>query len=92
MMLCNKTVATFKGLEREEHSDYPQEAIREALLNDIVHHDYSFSGSIIINVNDNEMEFISIGGLLSGSSPDDIRSGISQPRNKNRRKCFIVCA
>ncbi len=54
MMLCNKTGATFKGLEREEHSDYPQEAIREALLNDIVHRDYSFSGSIIINVNDNE--------------------------------------
>ena len=80
LMLCNKTIATFKGLERVERSDYPQEAIREALLNAIVHRDYSFSGSIIINVNDSEMEFISIGGLVPGLSPDDIRSGISQPR------------
>lgn len=88
LMLCNKTVATFKGLERVERFDYPQEAIREALLNAIVHRDYSFSGSIIINVNDNEMEFISIGGLLPGLSLDDIRSGISQPRNKKLAEVF----
>ena len=88
LTLCNKTVATFKGLERIEKIDYPEEALREALLNAIVHRDYSFSGSIIINVNDKEMEFISIGGLLPGLSPDDIRSGISQPRNKNLADIF----
>ena len=88
LQLCNKTVATFKGLERIENQDYPEEAIREALLNAIVHRDYSFSGSIIINVNDNEMEFVSIGGLLPGLSPSDIRSGISQPRNKNLAEIF----
>lgn len=88
LALCNKTVATFKGLERIEKVDYPEEALREALLNALVHRDYSFSGSIIINVNDKEMEFISIGGLLPGLSPDDIRSGISQPRNKNLAVIF----
>lgn len=88
LKLCNKTAATFKGLERVEKADYPEEALREALLNAIVHRDYSFSGSIIINVNDKEMEFISIGGLLPGLSPDDIRSGISQPRNKNLAEVF----
>lgn len=88
LALCNKTVATFKGLERIEKIDYPEEALREALLNALVHRDYSFSGSIIINVNDKEMEFISIGGLLPGLSPDDIRSGISQPRNKNLADIF----
>ena len=88
LALCNKTVATFKGLERIERVDYPEEALREALLNALVHRDYSFSGSIIINVNDKEMEFISIGGLLPGLSPDDIRSGISQPRNKNLADIF----
>lgn len=88
LMLCNKTTATFKGLERIEKADYPEEALREALLNALVHRDYSFSGSIIINVNDKEMEFISIGGLLPGLSPDDIRSGISQPRNKNLASIF----
>lgn len=88
LILCNKTVSTFKGLERIEKQDYPEEALREALLNALVHRDYGFSGSIIINVNDKEMEFISIGGLLPGLSPDDIRAGISQPRNKNLAEVF----
>ena len=88
LMLCNRTKATFKGLERIEKQDYPEEAIREALLNALVHRDYSFSGSIIINVNDKRMEFISIGGLLPGLSTDDICIGISQPRNKNLAEMF----
>lgn len=88
LILCNKKVATFKGLERIEKADYPEEALREALLNALVHRNYSFSGSVIININDKEIEFISIGGLLPGLSPDDIRSGISQPRNKNLADIF----
>lgn len=88
LMLCNRTKATFKGLERVEKQDYPEEALREALLNALVHRDYSFSGSIIINVNDQRMEFISLGGLLPGLSTDDIRLGISQPRNKNLAAMF----
>ena len=88
LSLCNKTAATFRGLTRIEKSDYPEEALREALLNALVHRDYSFSGSVIINVNDKEMEFVSIGGLLPGLSPEDIRSGISQPRNKKLADIF----
>lgn len=88
LALCNKTVSTIKGVIRTDKPDYPEEAIREALLNAIVHRDYSYSGSIIINVTDNKMEFISLGGLLPGLSPDDIRSGISQPRNKNLAEVF----
>lgn len=88
LRLCNKNNAIFNGLERIEQPDYPEEAVREALLNAVVHRDYSFSGSIIINVNSSETEFISIGGLLPGLSPEDIRSGISQPRNKNLAEIF----
>lgn len=88
LTLCNRTTATFKGLERIEKSDYPEEAIREALLNTLVHRDYGYSGSIIINVNDKCMEFISIGGLLPSLSADDIRSGISQPRNRKLAEIF----
>lgn len=88
LALCNRTASTFKGLERIDKSDYPEEAIREALLNALVHRDYSYSGSIIINVNDVCMEFISIGGLLPGLSAEDIRSGISQPRNRKLAEIF----
>ena len=34
------------------------------------------------------MEFISIGGLLPGLSAEDIRSGISQPRNRKLAEIF----
>ena len=88
LALYNKTSSVIKGVVRTDKQDYPEEAIREALLNAIVHRDYSFSGSIIINVTDHKMEFISLGGLLPSLSPDDIRSGISQPRNKNLAEVF----
>ena len=88
LALCNKTVSTIKGLIRTDKQDYPEEAIREALLNALVHRDYGFSGSIIINVNDSKMEFISLGGLLPGLSTEDIRIGVSQPRNKKLAEVF----
>ena len=88
LALCNKTVSTIKGVIRTDKQDYPEEAIREALLNALVHRDYSYSGSIIINVTDKKMEFISLGGLLPGLTTDDIRLGISQPRNKKLAEVF----
>lgn len=88
IMLNNRIASDFRGLERIEKPDYPEDALREALLNSAVHRDYGFSGSIIININDQQMEFISIGGLLPGLTTEDIRSGISQPRNKNLAEVF----
>lgn len=88
LALCNKTSSVIKGMVRTDKRDYPEEAVREALLNAIVHRDYSFSGSIIINVTDRKTEFISIGGLIPGLSPEDIRVGISQPRNRNLAEVF----
>ena len=88
LALCNKTVSTIKGVVRTDKQDYPVEAIREALLNALVHRDYGFSGSIIINVNDSKIEFISLGGLLPGLSTEDIRIGVSQPRNKKLAEVF----
>ena len=88
LALCNRTASTIKGVVRTDKKDYPEEAIREALLNAIVHRDYSFSGSIIINVNYSKMEFISLGGLLPGLSTEDIRIGVSQPRNKKLAEVF----
>lgn len=82
LALCNRTASTIRGVIRTDKRDYPEEAIREALLNAFVHRDYGFSGSNIINVSDTKMEFISLGGLPPGLSTEDVRLGISQPRNK----------
>jgi ATP-dependent DNA helicase RecG len=46
----NGTKATFHNLLRTDERDYPEDAVREALLNAIVHRDYSFSGSTFINL------------------------------------------
>ena len=88
LQLCNKNHSVIDGLVRRDYWDYPTDAVREALLNALIHRDYGFSGSIIINVNDKQMEFISIGGLLPGISTEDIRNGISQLRNENLAKVF----
>jgi ATP-dependent DNA helicase RecG len=88
LQLCNRNKSVIDGLTRKDFWDYPKDAIREALLNALIHRDYGFSGSIIINVNDSCMELISIGGLPPGLSTDDIRNGISQPRNKKLAEVF----
>lgn len=52
-----------------------------ALLNAVVHRDYSYSGSILISVFGNRIEFVSLGGLPKGISYNDLLLGISEPRN-----------
>lgn len=88
IQLCNQNRSVIDGLERKDSWDYPKETIREALLNALIHRDYNFSGSIIININDKEIEFISIGGLVDGLSPEDIRNGISLSRNRKLAEVF----
>lgn len=86
--LLNKTKATFSGLDRTDMRDYPEEAVRESLLNSIVHRDYSFSGSNLVNIYENRMEFVSLGGLVSGLELKSIFLGVSQSRNPNLAAVF----
>lgn len=86
--LLNRNSATFEGLIRVDKRDYPVEAIREALLNTIVHREYSFSSSTIINIYCDRIEFISLGGLVSGLSLDAIMLGVSQSRNEKIANLF----
>lgn len=79
--LNNRTRANFAGLLREDRRDYPVEAIREALLNTVVHRDYTFSSSTIVNIYEDRMEFLSLGGIVEGLSLESIMLGISQSRN-----------
>lgn len=86
--LRNRTRATFEGLYRNDVRDYPEEALREALLNSLVHRDYSFSASTLISVYDDRIEFVSVGGLLGGISLDDILLGLSVCRNPKLAAVF----
>ena len=84
----NRTEARFNGLLREDSRDYPSDAVREALLNSIIHRDYLFSGSTIVNLFDDHMEFVSLGGLVMGLSMEAIFMGASQSRNPNLAAVF----
>jgi ATP-dependent DNA helicase RecG len=86
--IYNRTHAEAKELVRQEKRDYPEDALREALLNALVHRDYAFSSSTLISIFDDSIEFVSIGGLPKGVSLEDILLGISVPRNENLANVF----
>ena len=84
----NQVRSTFDKLLRIDTRDYPEAAIREALLNSLVHRDYSFSASTLISIYEDRIEFTSIGGLPSGILLDDIMLGISVCRNPKLANVF----
>ncbi|WP_203248333.1 RNA-binding domain-containing protein [Sporosarcina beigongshangi] len=88
LQMHNASVAEFNGLQRIETSEYPSDALREALINAVVHRDYGFSGSILIHIFDDRIEIVSVGGLVQGLSVEDIELGISQSRNSKLANCF----
>ena len=84
----NRIRAEFEGLDRIDKRDYPSEALREALLNAITHRDYSFSGSTLISIFDDRIEFVTIGGLVRGLTYNDIMLGVSALRNQKLANVF----
>lgn len=84
----NQTHSTFEKLSRIDVRDYPEVAVREALLNLLVHRDYSFSASALISLYENRMELVSVGGLLPGIELEDVMAGISVCRNQNLANVF----
>ncbi|MDB7951967.1 RNA-binding domain-containing protein [Faecalitalea cylindroides] len=86
--LHNQTRATIEKLLRIDVRDYPEVAVREALLNMLVHRDYSFSSSALISIYADRIEFVSIGGLISGIDLEDIMVGLSICRNQELANVF----
>lgn len=84
----NQTYATIEKLYRVDVRDYPEIAVREALLNLLVHRDYSFSASAFISIYADRIEFVSIGGLLPGIDLEDVMVGLSICRNQNLANVF----
>ena len=84
----NQTRATFDKLKRIDERDYPEVSIREALLNSLVHRDYSFDASTLISIYKDRIDVNSIGGLTTGISLDDIMLGLSVCRNPKLANVF----
>lgn len=77
----NCTRSEFSGLERIDLSDYPHEALREAVLNLLIHKNYAVNAPALISIFDDRMEFVNLGGLMPDISLDDITLGVSVMRN-----------
>lgn len=84
----NQTHSTFDKLRRIDTRDYPEVAVREALLNSLVHREYSFRASTLIGIYGDRIEFTSIGGLVSGVTLKDVLLGISVCRNTKLANVF----
>ena len=69
---------------------FPYDAVKAAVCNAIIHRNYSFSGSILVNIFIDQIEILSIGGLISQITVDDILAGICQPRNKRLADIFSL--
>jgi ATP-dependent DNA helicase RecG len=68
---------------REERWAYPQEAVREVVVNALVHRDYLLSGSTIeLSVYEDRIEAASPGRLPNGITPERMRVGCRSARNQ----------
>ncbi len=76
--------------ERIERFDYPLEAIREIVINMIVHRDYRNSNASIIKIFDNRIEFYNPGTLFGNFTINDLLTGnyTSKSRNKLIARAF----
>ncbi|MGX8833233.1 RNA-binding domain-containing protein [Amedibacillus sp. YH-ame6] len=84
----NKKKSTYDSLKRIDTFDYPEVAIREAIINAIVHRDYSLGGSTLLSIFDDRIEIVSLGCLMKGISKDDLRVGVSLLRNEYLSNLF----
>ncbi len=76
-------------LRRIDSYEIPPDALREALVNAVVHRDYLMSGSDIkIAVYDSKIEITSPGNFPKGITVEEILSGRSEIRNKVIARVF----
>ena len=89
--LCkwNDVRSEIRGFERVDSPDYEEEVIREALLNAVIHRDYSRQDSTLASVFSDRIEIVSIGGVVPGYDPVDlIDGGVSALRNRALANVF----
>lgn len=72
-----------EGPRRIDSWEYPQEVIREALVNALVHRDYSIAGTdVTLLIFANRLEIQSPGHLPNTVTPDGMRAGMRYARNQ----------
>ena len=71
------------GARREERWLYPEEAIREVIVNALVHRDYLLSGTTVeLSIYEDRLEVVSPGRLPNGITPQRMITGCRSARNQ----------
>ena len=74
--------ATIVGIYRQDVYEIPPDAIRELIINAMVHRSYMDHGTIQIAVYDNRLEITSPGKLPMGQTMERMKEGYSKIRNE----------
>ena len=78
------TELTLEGTRRREIWDYPLDALREALINALVHRDYSdYTSQILIRIFDDEIWFSNPGKLLPPLTTEDLKKEVHDTVHRN---------
>ncbi len=64
--------ATLEGLQRKEVWEYPLEALREALVNALIHRDYTIPADIQVRIHEDRLEIWNAGELPPPLKPEDL--------------------
>ena len=84
----NKTAATITPMERIETPLWNKVALREAVINAIVHNDYSFEVPPKFEIFPDRLEITSAGRLPESLTREEFFNGISIPRNKELMRIY----
>lgn len=84
----NTTFTKITDREREQTYLWDKVALREAIINAMIHNDYSNEIPPKFEIFDDRVEITSAGSLPNGMSIDDFFEGISNPKNKEIMRIF----
>ena len=85
----NKAYIITGNPKREERWDYPMDAIREIIINMIVHRDYRSANDSTIKIFDERIEFFNPGALLEDLTVEKIKSGNYKSHLRNKQIASI---
>ena len=80
--------ATIVGIYRQDVYEIPPDAIRELIINAVVHRSYLDHGTIQVAVYDNRLEITSPGKLPMGQTVERMKEGYSKIRNEALAHAF----
>lgn len=85
----NKAYIITGNPRREERWDYPMDALREIVINMIVHRDYRSANDSTIKVFDDRIEFFNPGVLLDDLTVEKIKTGHYKSHLRNKQIATI---